>query len=265
MRRVFVRLIAIALALACVACSEVLYTGLSEAEINRMRAALMQHGIEANKVNIGKERWSLEVPREAAGPALQVLEAAGLPAHKYGNTIDSMRSDALVPSAGEDRARLAHGLSQELAQTIGSIDGVVHARVHLSIPEKATPGQRTTHPPSASVFVRHRPGHNLAAMNVAIKLLVARSVEGMSPERVSVIAAALDPVARSASVDRVPTVSPPGVAPGAVAAIGLLCALGGGVAALGGRAAIHRRRTVHASSGAARSTDEDRLAAAFRE
>ena len=264
MRRVFVRLIAIALALASVACTEVLYTGLSETEVNRMRAALMQHGIEANKLDIGKERWSLEVPRESVGPALQVLEAAGLPAHKYGNTIESMRSDALVPSAGEDRARLAHGLSQELAQTIGSIDGVVQARVHLSMPEKATPGQRTTHPPSASVFVRHRPGHNLAAMNVAIKLLVARSVEGMTPERVSVIAAALDPQSRSASVDRVQVGSAPGVAPGTVAAIGLLCALGGGVAALGGRAVIDRRRTGRAAPGSATASDEDGLAAALR-
>lgn len=256
------RLAVIVLSLACAACSEALYTGLTEIEANRMRAALMQQGIEASKREVGKERWSLEVPRQSAGRALQVLEAAGLPAHRYGSTIESMRSDALVPSAGEDRARLAHGLSQELAQTLGSMDGVVQARVHLAIPEKAAPGQRAGHPPSASVFVRHRPGYNLGAMTVAIKLLVSRSVEGMTPDRVSVVAVALDPLARPDPMEVARPERPVGSSVGAVVAVGVACALGGGAAALAARAAIDRRRAGRDPLDA--DAEDDLLAAELR-
>lgn len=232
MIRAMQRAVLLSCALAAAGCGEALYTGLSEVEANRMRATLLQHGIDATKRDAGEGRWSLDVSRDAAGRALQVLESAGLPAQKFGSTIESMRSDALVPSAGEDRARLAHGLSQELAQTIGGMDGVVHARVHLSIPEKPTPGQRVVHPPSASVFVRHRPGHNLAAMSLAVKLLVARSVEGMTPERVSVITVALEPSPPAPVSEAARPMAPKGVAPTTVAAIGVACALLGSAATL---------------------------------
>jgi type III secretion protein J len=186
-------------------CKEALYTDLSEVEANRMRSALAAAGIEAVKEPREGGRWTLEVPRDAVGRALQTLETAGLPGPRYGSTLDSMRSDALVPSAGEDRARLVHGLSQELAQTISSLDGVQHARVHLSMPDKPGPGQRSVVPPSASVLVRHQPGHNLAAMNGAIKLLVARSVEGLTPDRVSVITVAAEVPARVRGNDSMAT------------------------------------------------------------
>lgn len=207
--RSFVRVIAGVLVAAGLAgCSEVLYSGLAEVEANRMRAALMAAGIDARKVGGDDGRWNVEVPTDAAGRALSVLEAAGLPAQKYGTTIDAMRTDALVPSASEDRTRLAHGLSQELSQTISTFDGVLHARVHLSIPDRSGPGQRSAGQPSASVLVRHRPGYNLAAMSGPIRLLVARSVDGLTPDRVSVITVASDP--RQAAA---PAAVPPQAAP----------------------------------------------------
>jgi type III secretion protein J len=238
------------------ACNEALYSGLSETDVNRMRQVLAAQGIEARKVQADGNRFTLEVPRELAARALLVLDSAGLPAPRYASALDSLRADALVPSAGEDRARLLHGLSQELAATIGSFEGVVQARVHLSIPDRSLPGQRAVSPPSASVFVRHRPGHNLAAMTLPIKLLVARSVEGLVPDRVSVVTVAIDPTSRIPTAEVMP-------APVAGAAIGTLVAIASGSALAGAgigafaAIALWRRRQARVPTDGARRDDPD--------
>lgn len=259
------RLLVASLALVFLtACNEALYSGLSETDVNRMRQVLASQGIEARKVQTDGNRFSLEVPRELAARALLVLDSAGLPAPRYASALDSLRADALVPSAGEDRARLLHGLSQELAATIGSFEGVVQARVHLSIPDRSVPGQRVVNPPSASVFVRHRPGHNLAAMTLPIKLLVARSVEGLVPDRVSVVTVAIDPTGRVPTTEAMP-------APAAGAAIGTVVAIasgsalaGAGIGAFAAIAFWRRRQSRETVDGARRDNPDAQLSADLR-
>jgi len=259
------RLLAALLAmLLLTGCNEALYSGLSEADVNRMRQVLAARGIEAHKVRTDGNRFTLEVPRELAARALLVLDSAGLPAPRYASALDSLRADALVASAGEDRARLLHGLSQELAATIGSFEGVVQARVHLSIPDRPSPGQRVVNPPSASVFVRHRPGHNLAAMTLPIKLLVARSVEGLVPDRVSVVTVAIDPTARAQQVETIPD-PVAGAAVGTVVAIAAGSALAGaGLGAFAALAVWRRREARELAAGPRREDSDAQLSADLR-
>lgn len=78
-------------------------------------------------------------------------------------------------------------LEKELARTIQSLDSVTAARVHLALPEEALFVEETREP-SASVVVRLRPGKVVARDRVrAIGNLVSSAVEGLSPEKVSVI------------------------------------------------------------------------------
>jgi len=91
-----------------------------------------------------------------------------------------------VSSPLEERARLIYGLSQELSQTVSSIDGVVEARVHLAMPE-ADPLAETQKPSSASVFIKHDPQVDLTDRVGAIKALVVNSVEGLPYDRVTVV------------------------------------------------------------------------------
>ncbi len=75
----------------------------------------------------------------------------------------------------------------DLARTIEAIDPVKAARVHLAVPE-ASAFVRDAAAPAASVMVTLEQGRTLATAQVrAIRHLVASSVPGMTPERVSIV------------------------------------------------------------------------------
>src|SRR5690606_21744510 len=78
-------------------------------------------------------------------------------------------------------------LEGELSRTIGSLAPVAGARVHLVIPRRDL-FSRERQEPTASVVLRMRQAGTLPRAQVnAIRHLVASSVAGLKPERVSVI------------------------------------------------------------------------------
>lgn len=77
-------------------------------------------------------------------------------------------------------------LEGELAKTIGGIDGVNAAVVHLALPEK-TVFSKQTEPAKAAVFISTAPGRNLTSGQVqAVVNLVSSSVENMNAANVTV-------------------------------------------------------------------------------
>jgi type III secretion protein J len=118
--------------------------------------------------------------------AVSILRAQGLPEEQFQSLGDIFQKEGFTSSPLEERARLNYGLSQELSQTIASIDGVVRARVHLNLPQP-DPLTQDAAPSSASVFVKYRPGFDLERQTGAIKTLVANSIEGLGYDRVSVV------------------------------------------------------------------------------
>ncbi|MGG6496721.1 UNVERIFIED_CONTAM: flagellar M-ring protein FliF, partial [Bacteroidetes bacterium 56_B9] len=76
-------------------------------------------------------------------------------------------------------------LEGELARTIRSIDRIQFARVHLVLPERPL-FSRETPEPSASIVVRVR-GMLEPQQVRAIRHLAASAVNGLKPERVSII------------------------------------------------------------------------------
>lgn len=83
------------------------------------------------------------------------------------------------------RLNVKRALEGELARTIGSVQQVESARVHLVLPERSPFRDQQT-PPSASVVLSVR--GPLAPEQVAgVTALVAGAVEGMSPTQVTVI------------------------------------------------------------------------------
>ena len=78
-----------------------------------------------------------------------------------------------------------HGVSQELSQTLSTIDGVAAARMHIVIPQN-DPLAEAVKPSSASVFIKHRADVALQPMLASIRSLVLRSVEGLSHDTVYV-------------------------------------------------------------------------------
>jgi flagellar M-ring protein FliF len=85
------------------------------------------------------------------------------------------------------RLNYQRALQGELARTIGQLREVTRARVHLVLAQPSLFAERER-PASASVFLKLQPGATLGREQVrGIVHLVASSVEGLSPERITVV------------------------------------------------------------------------------
>jgi len=94
------------------------------------------------------------------------------------------QKQGLVSTPAEERMRYIYAVSQELSQTLRTVDGVVAARVHVVIPAN-DPLSDKIRPSSAAVFIKHRPDVDLRLLAPAVKDMVAHSIEGLSHEQVS--------------------------------------------------------------------------------
>jgi len=235
------RLAAAALAAATLmlaACSEQeLYGQLSERQANEMVAVLRSGGIAAEKTSQEGGKFSVTTSRDDFPQAVRMLNAQGYPRETFDNMGKVFKREGFVSSPLEERARLMHATSQEIANTIADIDGVVTARVHLVMPER-NPLVDKPQPAAASVFIKHRPDKNLTAQVPQIKALVVNSIEGLSYDNVTVALFPADGLTREPA----PT---PAVAGAAAVFLPLLAGGLGGVLALGGGGLLwwRRRRT----------------------
>ena len=93
----------------------------------------------------------------------------------------------MIPTAVEDKARLVSGLSGELTRTLRSMPGVVDARVHVVLPDTAALiDKKDQNAATASVLVRYR-DQTPPLTDDEIRRLVAKGVEGLSAENVTVV------------------------------------------------------------------------------
>lgn len=193
MRALRVALMALC-AILLAACGEQdLYTGLSQRQANEMTALLRNAGIAADKQAREGSTFAVVAPKARFSDAIELLRASGYPRDGHDTLGQVFKKEGFVSSPLEERARLSHALSQEIASTISSIDGVVVARVHLSVPERDPLAEKTP-PSSASVFIKHRPGVDLNARLGQIKALVVNALPGLSYDNVTVALFAAEPL-----------------------------------------------------------------------
>ena len=135
-------------------CKVEMYSGLSEDQANQMLSTLLRRGIEAEKQAAGKNGYTLLVDDDQLVRALQVLKENSLPREAFKNLGEVFAGDGMISSTSEVQARMSYALSQELADTLSRIDGVLTARVHvvLGVNDKVN---NITIAPSAAVFLRH--------------------------------------------------------------------------------------------------------------
>jgi flagellar M-ring protein FliF len=125
------------------------------------------------------------VPRDKLTRTRMKLAEGGLP--KGGGVGYEIfdKSDALGATSFVQNINHLRALEGELARTIKAIDRVQAARVHLVLPERPL-FSRDKVEPSASIVLRVR-GALEAAQVRAIRHLVASAVNGLKPQRVSVV------------------------------------------------------------------------------
>lgn len=161
------------------------YRDLDIAEVGAMRTALAAQSIP-NELSI--DGTAIRVPAERLAEARVALATAGLPS-RGGKGFEQFDESSFLTTPFVQTVNYQRALQGELQRSIETLEAVHSARVIVARPD---PNQyslaRDAKVTTASVTLRLKPG---AAMNRAaatgIVSLVARSVEGLRPENVTVI------------------------------------------------------------------------------
>ncbi|MCB1556907.1 MAG: flagellar M-ring protein FliF [Alphaproteobacteria bacterium] len=163
---------------------DLLYDNLSSVDSTAMTAKLGENAIP---FEVSQDGSSIRVPESEVGRARMILAAEGLPGG------GSMGYELFDQQSGFGTTNFVQNINQvralegELARTIGSLDTVRSARVHLVLPQREL-FSRDSRPASASVFLSLRPGAHLDREQIlAIQSLVASAVPQLKPETVSLI------------------------------------------------------------------------------
>lgn len=160
----------------------VLFSDLSMNDSSLISRDLDNRGI---KYEIRQDGSTILVPKENATKLRLEFAGKGLPAggsvgYEIFDKADTFSATSFVQGINQVRA-----LEGELARTIKGIERVVQARVHLAIPEKKL-FDREKQEPRASIILNVR-GELDAGQIRAVRHLVASAVQGLKPDRVSIV------------------------------------------------------------------------------
>jgi flagellar M-ring protein FliF len=126
------------------------------------------------------------VPHERVYDVRLALARAGLP-QGSGVGFEIFDEQKLGMTDFVQRLNYTRALQGELGRTIAQISGVTAARVHLALPERSVFVSEDRRP-SASVVLTLAPGRTMGSGHVGgIVHLVASSVEGLSPDDVTIV------------------------------------------------------------------------------
>ncbi len=159
-----------------------LFTDLSYEDSAAIIKDLERQGVTYELRNDGN---TIMVPRDRVARLRMSLAGEGLP--KGGGIGYEIfdKSDALGTTSFVQNINNLRALEGELSRTIRGIDRVVAARVHLVMPERPL-FSRDKVEPSASIVVKVH--GTLEAQQVrAIRHLVASAVNGLKPQRISIV------------------------------------------------------------------------------
>jgi flagellar M-ring protein FliF len=145
---------------------------------------------------------SIYVARSQVLDARMMLSAEGLPSRgSIGYEIFD-EPDALGQTQFQQNINRLRALEGELARTIGSLDGISSARVHLVLPERQL-FARETEQPSASIVLQLRRDELTPGQVRAIRNLVASATPGLTANRVTILDEAGRLLAAPATADGV--------------------------------------------------------------
>lgn len=160
-----------------------LFTNLAPEEAAKVTAVLQTKGIPY-RLEAGGATLSVPADRHAAARVEVAGEGVTLASGKGFELFDEspLGMTPFVQNVNYSRA-----LQAELSRSIGQLEPVAQARVHIVRPE-ATVFARDQQPTTASVVLKLKPGHALhRSTAAAIVALVSRAVERLQPENVTIV------------------------------------------------------------------------------
>jgi flagellar M-ring protein FliF len=160
-----------------------LYSNLDLKEAGSITAALDQAGI---KYEVKGDGSTIMVPRDEVASTRLMLSGKGLPtAGSVGYEIFD-EANALGQTDFVQQLNRQRALEGELARTIGALDGITSARVHLVLPKRQL-FEEEAEQPASSVSIGVGGREPTAEQVRAIQNLVAGAVPNMRPDRVTVV------------------------------------------------------------------------------
>lgn len=159
-----------------------LYSGLSLEDSSAIVTELQTLNIP---YELRGEGDTILVPRDQITTMRMTLASEGLPTRgQVGYEIFDQQS-TLGATSFVQNINNVRALEGELARTIGSLNRITGARVHLVLPEREL-FRRERQDPSASIVLTTR-GELSTGEIRAIQHLVASAIEGLTPSRVSIV------------------------------------------------------------------------------
>lgn len=172
------------------ACNAPLAESLTETQANDVLVALDQHGIGGTKVSDRGQgetpTYSISVAAGDVAGALAVLRAEELPRKEAPGLSEVFKEASLVPTATEEKSRYAAALAGELARSLETIGGVLHARVHVALPDAPVGLEAESPRARAAVLIKRAASAN-GLTEEPIRRLVAGAVQGLAAEDVAVV------------------------------------------------------------------------------
>jgi len=180
---------AVALGVAVVLWSRGPNYGLLYAGLEQKDAAAITQELQSTQTpyQLSSDGSSIMAPAADLAALRLKLAARGLPQGSAASSVTAAGDSPFGMSDLAERTRYQQLLETDLGNTIGGLQSVRAARVHLALP-KPSAFIRDSRPASASVLLTLYPGRQLDAGQVAaIVHLVAASVPDLDPRQVSVI------------------------------------------------------------------------------
>jgi flagellar M-ring protein FliF len=159
-----------------------LYSNLSASDASAVVDKLNSEGVPYQLANGGA---TIMVPKDKVYSSRISLSGQGLPSSSdSGYSI--LDKQSLSTSQFQEQTNFKRAMESELSKTIEALNGVQTAVVHLALPEKQVFADKQD-PPTASVLLATRPGTTFGPEQVqAVVNLVASSVDGLEPDKVTV-------------------------------------------------------------------------------
>lgn len=163
---------------------QLLYGDLSTADTSTISGVLEKAGI---RYSVSQDSSQVHVPDDQVGRARMLLAQEGLP------NGGSMGYEIFDEQSGFGTTNFVQNINQvraiegELSRTIGSLDAVRNARVHLVLPRREL-FSRDNREASASVLISQQRGNRLKSEQIlSIQHLVASAVPELNPDNVSIV------------------------------------------------------------------------------
>jgi len=167
--------------------SSELISAVNETQANEIISVLAEQGIVAEKSRqngMGDGNWKIVVNLADTTRAWSIIRENGLPRQQQKGLSETFSKTSIIPTPTEERAKMMQAVTGELEKSLGTIDGVMVARVHLVIPAAADWDTSAKVKTNAAVLLKVRPGSSVD--KASVKRIVAGAVEGLSEGTVAV-------------------------------------------------------------------------------